>query len=91
MNRLRGRDATVTSRLSGMDRKARTALTAFAVATLGIAVFSAMDAVMKGLSLAIGAYNALLWRSFAGVAITGVLFLRDAHGLARPHRRCASI
>ena len=55
--------------------KSSDALTAFVVATLGIAVFSAMDAVMKGLSLAIGAYNALLWRSFVGVAITGVLFL----------------
>ena len=55
--------------------KSPNALAAFAVATLGIAVFSAMDAVMKGLSLALGAYNALLWRSFAGVAISGVLFL----------------
>ncbi|MDO7843941.1 DMT family transporter [Sphingomonas sp. CA1-15] len=49
--------------------------TAFAVATLGIAVFSSMDAVMKGLALAIGAYNALLWRSLAGTLITGALFL----------------
>ena len=49
--------------------------TAFAVATLGIAVFSSMDAVMKGLSLAIGAYNALLWRSLAGTLIAGALFL----------------
>jgi len=55
--------------------KSPNALTAFAVATLGIAVFSAMDAVMKGLSLALGAYNALLWRSFAGVAISGMLFV----------------
>lgn len=55
--------------------KSPNALTAFAVATLGIAVFSAMDAVMKGLSLALGAYNALVWRSFAGVAISGVLFV----------------
>lgn len=55
--------------------KSPNALAAFAVATLGIAVFSAMDAVMKGLSLALGAYNALVWRSFAGVAISGVLFL----------------
>ncbi|MEO9131836.1 MAG: DMT family transporter [Sphingomonas sp.] len=55
--------------------KSSNALAAFAVATLGIAVFSAMDAVMKGLSLALGAYNALLWRSFAGVAISGVLFV----------------
>jgi len=47
----------------------------FAVATLGIAVFSSMDAVMKGLSLAIGAYNAILWRSLAGTIITGTIFL----------------
>ncbi|CAN5484610.1 DMT family transporter [soil metagenome] len=50
-------------------------IAAFAVATFGIAVFSCMDAVMKGLSLVIGAYNALLWRSIAGAAISGVLFL----------------
>ena len=55
--------------------KSPNALAAFAVATLGIAVFSAMDAVVKGLSLALGAYNALLWRSFAGVAISGLLFV----------------
>ena len=48
---------------------------AFAVATLGIAVFSSMDAVMKGLALAIGAYNAILWRSLAGTVITGAIFL----------------
>ena len=46
----------------------------FAVATLGIALFSAMDAVMKHLSLAMGAYNALLWRSMAGVAIGALVF-----------------
>lgn len=44
---------------------------AFAVATLGIALFSAMDAVMKGLVLAIGVYSTMLWRSFAGVAMSG--------------------
>jgi S-adenosylmethionine uptake transporter len=49
----------------------------FGVATLGIALFSVMDAVMKGLSLAIGTYNALLWRTLAGAAIGGaVYFLR---------------
>jgi S-adenosylmethionine uptake transporter len=46
---------------------------AFAVATLGIAAFSVMDAVMKGLSLGIGAYNALLWRTMVG-AILGAAF-----------------
>lgn len=47
----------------------------FAVATAGIAVFSVMDAVMKGLSLAIGAYDAILWRSVAGTIVTGTIFL----------------
>jgi S-adenosylmethionine uptake transporter len=46
----------------------------FAVATLGIALFSAMDALMKGLSLAIGTYNALLWRTLAGAVIGGAVF-----------------
>jgi S-adenosylmethionine uptake transporter len=49
--------------------------TAFAVATLGIALFSLMDALMKGLSLAIGTYNALLWRTLAGAAMAGIVFL----------------
>ena len=48
---------------------AHSPLIAFAVAAFGIAIFSGMDAVMKGLSLQIGTYNALLWRSFAGVLI----------------------
>lgn len=48
---------------------------AFAVACLGIAVFASMDAVVKSLSLAIGAYNALLWRSFAGIAVSGAPWL----------------
>ena len=47
---------------------------AFAVATLGIALFSAMDAVMKGLSLAIGAYNAVFWRMLAGLVMSGILY-----------------
>jgi S-adenosylmethionine uptake transporter len=47
----------------------------FAVACVGIATFTAMDAAMKGLSLAIGAYNATLWRTIAGSALGGALFL----------------
>jgi S-adenosylmethionine uptake transporter len=54
-------------------KPAGTAL-AFGVATLGIACFSAMDAVMKSLSLAMGAYNALLWRTLAGALIGGAVF-----------------
>jgi S-adenosylmethionine uptake transporter len=47
----------------------------FAVATLGIALFSAMDAVMKHLALGLGAYNALLWRTMAGAVFGGIVFL----------------
>ena len=47
----------------------------FAVAAAGIALFSAMDAVMKGLSLAIGVYNALFWRTLAGTLFGGAVFL----------------
>ncbi len=48
--------------------------TAFAVATVGIACFSAMDAVMKALTIAIGAYNAMFWRMLVGVAIGGTAY-----------------
>jgi len=50
-------------------------LAAFAVAAAGIAVYSAMDALMKGLSIASGAYAAVLWRSLAGVALLLPIFL----------------
>lgn len=44
---------------------------AFAVGTLGIALFSGMDAIMKGLVLAIGTYTTMFWRSFVGVGLAG--------------------
>ncbi len=49
--------------------------TAFMVAAGGIAIYSGMDAIMKRLSIDSGAYSAVLWRSVAGVAITGSVFL----------------
>ncbi|HET9353542.1 MAG TPA: DMT family transporter [Sphingomicrobium sp.] len=45
---------------------------AYAVAVLGIALFSIMDMVMKGLTLAIGTYPTLLWRSLIGIALAAV-------------------
>lgn len=48
---------------------------AFLAAAAGIAIYSCMDAIMKGLSIESGAYSAVLWRSVAGVAITGTLFV----------------
>lgn len=47
----------------------------FLVACIGIAIFAGMDAIMKGLVLTIGTYNAMLWRSIANVGFSGSLFL----------------
>lgn len=60
--------------VGGSGLKPVSTAVAFGVATLGIACFSAMDALMKGLSLAMGAYNALLWRTLAGAVIGGAVF-----------------
>lgn len=57
-----------------MPAQVRHTAIAFGVATLGIASFSMMDAVMKGLSLSIGTYNALLWRTLAGATLAGAFF-----------------
>lgn len=58
-----------------MSRPATSPLIPIAVACLGIALFSVMDGVMKALTLALGAYNAMLWRQMAGFAIGGSAFL----------------
>ncbi|WP_354292229.1 DMT family transporter [Sphingomonas sp. PvP055] len=42
---------------------------------MGIATYSAMDVLMKGLSITSGAYSAVLWRSFVGVMLLGTVFL----------------
>jgi S-adenosylmethionine uptake transporter len=52
-------------------------LTAFFVGMAGIATFSAMDAVMKGLVLALGTFTTLFWRSLGGTAMAGALFARN--------------
>ena len=58
---------------------------AFAVGTLGIALFSGMDAVMKGLVLAIGTYTTMLWRSFVSIGMAGALYAPTFKGWpARP-------
>lgn len=59
-----------------------TATQAFLVAGLGIGLYSVMDALMKGLSMALGAYNAALWRAMIGVGFTGALYL--SNGPRRP-------
>jgi S-adenosylmethionine uptake transporter len=52
-----------------------TRLVAIAVAALAIGLFSLMDAVMKGLTLDIGTYNALVWRTLIGTLLGGTAFL----------------
>jgi S-adenosylmethionine uptake transporter len=47
----------------------------FAVATLGIALFSAMDAVMKALVIALGIFAVSVWRSLLNLALTSALYL----------------
>jgi S-adenosylmethionine uptake transporter len=53
-------------------------------AALGVAAFTLMDAMMKGLSIAIGVYNAMLWRMLAGTLLGGALFIGT--GARRPSR-----
>lgn len=55
-------------------------LAAFLAACLGVAFFSVMDAAMKGIALAIGAYNALLWRNVAGVVVSGAAYALTRSG-----------
>lgn len=59
-------------------------LMAFLVGSIGIAAFSAMDAVMKGLVLAIGTYVTLFWRSLAGTMLAGGFFARKPRWPDRP-------
>jgi S-adenosylmethionine uptake transporter len=55
----------ISSRLNSM---------ALGAAALGIATYSGMDVVMKGLALEIGAFNTILWRSIISVSLAGLLF-----------------
>ena len=45
------------------------------IATLGIMLFSMMDAVMKGQALAMGTYNAMFWRMLMGAICVSLLYL----------------
>jgi S-adenosylmethionine uptake transporter len=52
----------------------------FAVTLAGVCLFSLMDALMKGASLAVGAYSALLLRCAIGTALIGPLWLATRRG-----------
>ena len=62
---------------------------AFAIAALGIGLFSVMDAVMKSLVLAIGVYNALLWRQMISVGLGAVAWKMGNSG--RPSKRALKL
>ena len=64
-----------------------TPLTAFLVGMIGIATFSGMDAVMKGLVLALGIYATMIWRMLAGVMMAGALFAARPNMPTRPVMR----
>jgi S-adenosylmethionine uptake transporter len=70
-----------------MERPSHPPMIAFLVGMAGIATFSAMDAVMKGLVLAIGTYTTLFWRSLAGAAMAGSLFARNPRWPDKPTLR----
>ncbi len=56
---------------------------AYAVAVAGIALFAVMDMVMKGLTLAIGTFPTLLWRSLIGIALAAIPFLATRNAWPR--------
>lgn len=58
-----------------MSQPVRATAVPFTVAMLGIASYSMMDAVMKGLAIQLGAYNAMLWRTVIALAIAASLFI----------------
>jgi len=51
---------------------------AFAVAALGIGLFSTMDALMKAATIALGVFNAVFWRNLVGILISSLLYLPGA-------------
>ena len=58
-----------------MNRVAQHPLKAFATALVAVALLSIMDAVMKGLVIAIGIVAVSVWRSAANFAISAALYL----------------
>ena len=58
-----------------MNRVAQHPVKAFAAALVAVAVLSIMDAVMKGLVLAIGIFAVSVWRSVTNLLLTSALYL----------------
>jgi S-adenosylmethionine uptake transporter len=62
---------------------------ALAIAAIGIGLFSVMDAVMKGLVLAIGVYNAMFWRALVNVGLGAAAWRLGRSG--RPSARAVRL
>ncbi|MFL6735262.1 MAG: DMT family transporter [Sphingomicrobium sp.] len=62
---------------------------AFLIGTLGIALFSGMDAVMKGLVLSIGTFATMFWRNLIGLVMSGSVY--GVRRLAWPKREVLKI
>ena len=63
-----------------MNRADQIPVQAFLVGVLGIALFAGMDAVMKGLVLAIGTIATMFWRNLIGIGMSGILYLPGRTG-----------
>ena len=59
-------------------------LRAVMLCATGVALFSVMDVLMKGASLAMGTYSALLWRSMAAIVPAGAAFVIGRHRWPAP-------
>lgn len=65
-------------------------MAAFAAAVVGVGALSTMDAVMKGLSIGIGAFATMCWRSLLAVMVLALLYyllrkVRPTRGAMRLH------
>lgn len=63
-----------------MPVRAASNLVPFVVACLGIATFAAMDTVMKGLAIALGAYSATLMRQVIGGGLAAIPYFLTRQG-----------
>jgi S-adenosylmethionine uptake transporter len=58
-----------------MKNVGQSSIIPFSVACIGIATFAGMDAFMKGLSIELGVYNAMLWRTSIALLMAATLFV----------------
>lgn len=68
-------DISPDAQIKSAPVRATARSTAFGIASLGIAIYSTMDTLMKQLSIEIGAYSAVLWRSIIGSVLLGAIFV----------------